>query len=359
MTDDSCIHLATYRDKAVWDDYVLKHPNGIAYQLYGFKQAVELAYGFEGVYFMARARNRVQGILPLVHVRLPGRSGTLVSLPYCDAGGLLADSVEIERLLLNYALTYSRKKRIFSLGIRSIHPFARIDSALTLNHQKVRMLLPLPDCPDLLFASLNAKVRSQVKKPIREGLTFQMGGKELLSAFYKIFCENMRDLGSPVHSIKWIQGILKTYKNRAHIGLVRMPDNKPCAAGIVLCHPRVISIPWASSLRRFNHANPNMLLYWQFLKFASVNGYPVFDFGRSTPGQGTFRFKKQWGAIPQSLHWADFKTGQQTEKIPPSLTGRKANLGFSNRKLAETILSRTPVAVTTLFGSHIRKYIPL
>jgi hypothetical protein len=29
----------------------------------------------------------------------------------------------------------------------------------------------------------------------------------------------------------------------------------------------------------------------------------VFDFGRSTPGEGTFKFKEQWGAEPVPLHW--------------------------------------------------------
>jgi len=27
-----------------------------------------------------------------------------------------------------------------------------------------------------------------------------------------------------------------------------------------------------------------------------------FDFGRSTAGSGTYRFKEQWGAVPRQLH---------------------------------------------------------
>jgi hypothetical protein len=29
----------------------------------------------------------------------------------------------------------------------------------------------------------------------------------------------------------------------------------------------------------------------------------VLDFGRSTPDEGTYRFKEQWGARPVRLHW--------------------------------------------------------
>jgi hypothetical protein len=28
-----------------------------------------------------------------------------------------------------------------------------------------------------------------------------------------------------------------------------------------------------------------------------------FDFGRSSPHSGTYNFKKQWGALEESLHW--------------------------------------------------------
>ncbi|MBA3012823.1 MAG: GNAT family N-acetyltransferase [Proteobacteria bacterium] len=356
--DKPNIHLAGPDDKNAWDHYVLRHPHGIAYQLYGFKQAIGAAYGFETVYFMAKIQNRVQGILPLVHVRLPGRPGMLVSLPYCDAGGLLADSAEIEIQLLHHGVAYSRERQIPRLCIRSVHSFAKIDSNLTHNPEKARMLLRLPPSSELLFSSLRAKVRSQVKKPIRDGLTFRIGGKELVSALYPVFCENMRDLGSLVHSQKWLQGILGAYKNRAHIGIVRMPDKRPVAAGIILCHPRVVSIPWASSLRRFNQFNPNMLLYWEFLKFTAANRYPVFDFGRSTPGEGSFHFKKQWGSEPQFLHWADFDTRQ--EMGTPVPLAKISSMPFaSHRDILETLLSRTPVGVTTLLGRYARKFISL
>lgn len=353
------IRLAQTKDKSPWDSYVIQHPRGIAYQFYAFKEAIQKVYGFKGVYFLAHAKNRVVGILPLVHVHLPGLSGSLVSLPYCDAGGMLADSVDIEKRLLEHALAYSNKSGINRVCIRSIKEFANIDPCLTINPNKARMVLQLPKTSDVLLSSLTAKVRSQVKKPLRDGLFCEIGGKKLLPDFYKVFCENMRDLGSLVHSFEWLQQILIAYQNRAHVGIVRMPDNKAVAAGIILCHPKVVSIPWASSLRRFNRLNPNMLLYWNFLNFAISHGYREFDFGRSTPEEGTFRFKKQWGAIPQFLHWADFKTVQPTVRIPVPMAGQLDNQVLSHRKLAESILSKTPVALTTYLGSHIRKFISL
>ena len=45
------------------------------------------------------------------------------------------------------------------------------------------------------------------------------------------------------------------------------------------------------------------MLYWHAIESALGEGVEVFDFGRSTPGEGTFKFKEQWGAHPVPLSW--------------------------------------------------------
>lgn len=342
------ITAATVSDKAAWDNYVLSHSNGIAYQLFAWKESVEKAYKFEACYLMARENCRIKGVLPLIIFKLPFSKKKLVSLPYCDAGGPLADNTLIESALFQKSLEIAQSAQV---SIRSIRPFADVPSATTINQQKARMLLNLPDGSDLLLAGLKAKVRSQVKKAYKNGLTSTLGSLDLLPDFYSVFSENMRDLGSPVHSRKWIHAILKYYGNRAHAAVVYTPSGEPAAAGIILCHPRVVSIPWASSLRRFNQINPNMMLYWTFLKFAADNGYPAFDFGRSTPDEGTFRFKKQWGACPEYLHWADFKQDRQLSFSGAAVSG--------NRRHAEFFIRHMPIPAATALGTAARKYIPL
>jgi lipid II:glycine glycyltransferase (peptidoglycan interpeptide bridge formation enzyme) len=153
------------------------------------------------------------------------------------------------------------------------------------------MVLSLPDSAEELLAGFKAKLRSQVKKPLKDGLTGEIVGRDGLADFYRVFTENMRDLGSPVHSRRWFESILNAYGDNARIGLVKTPEDELAAAGIILLHKTTISIPWASSLRRYNRQNPNMLLYWSFLAFAADHGFKSFDFGRSTPGEGA----RRWG----------------------------------------------------------------
>lgn len=340
-----------------WDHYVLTHPRGLAYHLSCFIQAIKQAYGFDTFNMAAVSGSRIKGILALTRMGLPGLPGQLVSSPYCDAAGVLADSPEIEAALLDRGLALARAMRIPRVLIRNTAPFAGIDPELTRHAGKVRMVLTLKLDPDDLLGFLKAKVRSQIKKPMRDGLDFVMGGRELVAPFYKIFCENMRDLGSPPHARQWIRQVVSAYGNRAHIGLVRLPDKTPAAAGIILCHPHTVSIPWASSLRRYNRMNPNMLLYWGFLKFAAGRGFGFFDFGRSTPGEGTFRFKAQWGATPAALHWAEFDPfGPHPDRpLPIEPSGGVSLL----RGKAETMFSSLPVPLATVLGPCSRKYISL
>jgi lipid II:glycine glycyltransferase (peptidoglycan interpeptide bridge formation enzyme) len=46
------------------------------------------------------------------------------------------------------------------------------------------MLLKLPESSDELFKSYNAKLRSQIRRPQKEGMDSIIGGAELLDDFY-------------------------------------------------------------------------------------------------------------------------------------------------------------------------------
>jgi hypothetical protein len=91
-----------------------------------------------------------------------------------------------------------------------------------------------------------------------------------------------------------------------------------------------------------------MLLYWNFLSFAADNGYHYFDFGRSTPGEGTYKFKQQWGADPVPLAWIDLLNSSSVAKN-----------GSGLRAQVEKVWQKLPVSVATMVGSQLRRYIDL
>ena len=344
------IRLAQESDRQAWDDYVLAHPTGSAYHQYAWRQAVEKAYRFPGVYLMAVREHRICGVLPLIDFKIPFRGRSLISLPYCDVGGVLANDRETENALVGAAMQRGRETGCRGLTLRRAAEGDPGRSAFAPSAPKVRMLLALPDQAELLLAQFKSKLRSQIKKPLRDGLTAKISGLELVDQFYAIFSRNMRDIGSPVHSLSWVTAVVAAYGERARIGVVYTPDGSPAAAGVILLHNRTVSIPWASSLKMFNRLNANVLLYWRFLEFAIENGCDCFDFGRSTPGGGTYRFKQQWGARPHPLQWDDL--------LQPDGNPRGRNAAALRRFLVRG-WQVLPVGFCSVVGPLLRRYISL
>ena len=104
-------------------------------------------------------------------------------------------------------------------------------------------------------------------------------------------------------------------------------------------------------------ATPNMLLYWTFLKYAADNDYSQFDFGRLTPGEGTYRFKAQWGASPENLHWYQFGVFSKLQSESYETPKDAGQAKFRN--MAERAWSSLPCLVVNWLGPRIRKFISL
>lgn len=89
------IRLATQKDREAWDVYVDKRPEATPYCRFAWKEAVENAYGHKACYLLAEENGQVKGIFPLFNFHVFFISRSLVSLPYCDVGDIIADDDNI------------------------------------------------------------------------------------------------------------------------------------------------------------------------------------------------------------------------------------------------------------------------
>lgn len=348
------IRIAGQEDRSAWDSYVDNCPGAAPYSFFAWKLAIEEAYGHEACYLLAEEGGDIKGIFPFFNFRIPFYPPSIVSLPYCDVGDINADNQETRAALLNEALISAKKLNAKNIEIRSCYENLisnDFDYPAVVHTGKVRMLLELPDSSEELWNSFKSKLRSQINKSEKNGLIFSWGSRQDIDAFYYVFSRNMHDLGSPVHSKKWIEKIVESFGDKARMGLISC-DGQPVGCGIILYTKHTVSIPWASTLRQYNHMAPNMMLYWNFLKFAADGNFKIFDFGRSTPNEGTFRFKKQWGASPVPLFWyqVDFsKNDRQTandDKMP-------------KREILANLWAKSPLFLANFLGPCVRRYISL
>jgi FemAB-related protein (PEP-CTERM system-associated) len=356
------IRVMQEADAARWDDYVAEGADATPYHLSGWQSVIENAYGHQTHFLMAERKGRVVGILPLVHMKHALSGNSMISMPFLDMAGILADSHDVSYGLISEALSVMHRVRASSLQLRQAGGFQCRRRSVDEGHEplsrclesgnRVRMICDLPDDPDALMSSFKSKLRSQIHKPIREGLEVKSGGEEYLDEFYRVFEVNMRDLGSPVHSKEFLRSVLRCFVGRVRIFLVYL-GGKPVAASITCEYRDTVYNPWASSLKKYRHLSPNMLLYWSMLEYACERGYSRFDFGRSTWNEGTYRFKKQWGSQPSRLCWYSIANlGVDHPRVP--VTAENAKIG-----MAVQLWKKMPVPVSRVVGPAIRKHIGL
>jgi FemAB-related protein (PEP-CTERM system-associated) len=291
--------------------------------------------------------DRTRGFLALAYMHSYVFGRYLVSLPYLNYGGVMADDARVAGLLIDRAVRLADELGVRHLELRHEHAVAhpRLSAVAT---GKAHMRRYLPATAEELWDQLGSKVRNQVRKGRKNQPSVAWGGPELLDDFYHVFSHNMRDLGTPVYGRGLFREVLAQFPGRAELCVVRAPSG-PRAAALLLHGPGLTEVPSASSLRRFNHGCANMLMYWHLLERAVQRRQGVFDFGRCTFDSSTYLFKKQWGAEPSPVGW------QYYIRAGDGSSGRRENPRYQRLIRLWRLL---PVRLTRFLGPLIVRGIP-
>ena len=330
---------------ADWDAYVRNSLHASHYHQYEWRSFFTDLCRKQTIYLAAYQGDSVVGLLPLVRQKSWLFGDFLVSLPFLNYGGILASDDNVAKALVDHTSELAE-----SLGVTHVE-FREYErrSGLKCRTDKVSMRLELPSTSDELAKNLGSKRRSQIKRPLREGPETKIGGIELVDKFYDVFSRNMRDLGTPVYAKSMFIDILNRFSSDTNIVIVEI-SGRPAAAAFLLHHRSQTEVPWASTDRQFNNISINMFLYWQILEFSIERGSTIFDFGRSSLDSGTYRFKKQWGAMPTQLYWNYWvREGGSLPKLNPDNSKYAAAIG---------VWKKLPVPISNLLGPHIVSYLP-
>ncbi|MCA9035721.1 MAG: FemAB family PEP-CTERM system-associated protein [Planctomycetaceae bacterium] len=343
----TCVRCET-SPPAGWNSYLQKWSYDGFHLRTEWADVFSLSLRHQPWYLWVEQDDRIVGVLPLMYIEGPVFGRFLASQPYLNTGGVLADTGDIERRLIDQAIILADKLDVRHLELRHErhvdHPALNGTST-----EKVHMRLALPNTTDELWDGLKSKLRSQIRKPLNNPeLRVGFGGHERLNEFYDIFCRNMRDLGTPPFSRQLFAQMLDKFGDNAEICTVTLNGN-PVASGFLLHGPEVTLIPSASSLREYNQTSCNLLMYWHVLSRAVERGQKVFDFGRSSQNSGTYKFKQQWGSDEYPAIWQYYsRRGDAGDMRPGS--------GRFNRVIE--IWKRLPVWFTRVIGPTIVRGIP-
>ena len=342
----SRIVIACESDARRWDDYILAAEQATPFHLFGWREVIEEVYGFRPFYLMALGRkDAVTGILPVIEVRAINGRKAACSLPFCNYGGLCAADNNTGRALLEHLEGLAGERNWKSVQLRCLFPPAEPLSSLSAGY--VTQIVALPKDNETFFAGLDRKLRWTIRKAECEPFRIEIG-PEKVGDFYRVYSENMRDLGTPSHPQSFFENILLKFGGRANLILLYL-GREPVGGMLTFHFKDQLSDPWASSRKKYFSLFPNYLLYAEAFKYAISLDAAQFDLGRSLRDSGTFDFKMKWKPEVKELYYGDLLSG-----------GTKATwLKHRNKlNLASRLYRRLPLTVSRFVGPFLRRYLP-
>ena len=329
---------------AVWQRVASGLPQSTLAHAPEWRTVIRRAYGHEPIYLIAEDEEGQGGVLPAFLVRRPVIGTVAASMPFLDAGGPCAGSAALAHALVQRLLAEALRVNASSVDIRCAERLSL--EAIPLAH-KVNISLALPGDSDRLWKQFDGSVRNQIRKAQRSGLAVEFGGAEKLDDFHRIFAARMHDLGSPVHAKRFFDAVFDAFGNRARVALIHK-GSTPIGGLVALTSNDVMTVPWASCLPEYFSLCSNMLLYWETIRAACLEGHSRFDFGRSTRDSGTYRFKRQWGAVESPLYWYSISTTPHSDRPARESAAAAYLVG---------LWKRLPLSVTRCLGPHVRRYL--
>lgn len=330
--------------EAEWDAFAAAQDGYTHFHRFRWRALIEKVFGHECVYLAARdVDGELVGVLPLVRVRSVMFGHYLVSMPFLNYGGPLGTHDGIAALV-SEAIALAQSEKVKLLELRSRLP---LEIPLEASHRKITVMLDLPATSGALFKRFEAKLRSQIRRPQKEGVTVAFGPDQV-APFFAVFSRHMRDLGTPTQPLALFREIARQFPDDSWFACAYL-KGEPVAGGCGFRFGDEFEMTWGSSLREYNREAPNMLLYWACMERAIEEGVKQFNFGRCTPGGGTHRFKMQWGGREEPLWW--YGLAASAGATTPSPNDRAF-------RWAPRIWRRLPTSVATTVGPSIVRYIP-
>jgi len=344
-TDKITIRLYTAADQGQWDDYVDQHPEGTLFHRTPWKMSIDDSFGHRSYYLIAEnIDGSITGLFPLFRLKSFLFGNYLISVPFAELGGVLADDDETAEQLFEYAASLTRELKSDYLEIRSRKALPGL-KVKSLYYNFSREIFPELEA-NLL--AIPRKSRAAVRQGIKCGLVAEYGN-HLFDQFYEILARNYQDLGTPVFPRSFFLNLLANHGEQAQIMVVKTIEGEPIATILIFFYRDRVIPYYAGSLNEFRKLSPNDFKYWELMKYGCENGYRVFDFGRSKEGAGSFDFKRHWGFEPESLAYQYYLNG--IDELP--------NLSPTNPAYARKIAmwKKLPFFATKIIGPLVARYL--
>jgi FemAB-related protein (PEP-CTERM system-associated) len=286
------------QDNARWDAFVQSCPEATFFHRAGWQRVLHRTMRHDTHFLYCENDGRIEGVLPLAHVRSLLFGNSLVSLPFAVYGGVAAEHEAAAQALETHA-------QQLALTLSVAH--------LELRHRQRRH----PDWPQqelyvtfrkTLLADVEAnmlaiprKQRAMVRKGIKSGLRGCID--EGVDRFFALYADNVHRHGTPALPRRYFETLLGEFGDDAQVLTVEATDGRPLSSVLSFYFRDEVLPYYAGDDVAARELAANDFKYWDLMRRACEGGVRLFDYGRSKLGTGTYAFKKNWGFEPSPLHY--------------------------------------------------------
>jgi FemAB-related protein (PEP-CTERM system-associated) len=297
------------------DAFVLENEKGTPFQRPAWMLGVESSTG-NRAYVLAAVgpSGRIQGLLPLHHVKSLLFGQALVSSAFAVDGGILADDPATIAALAAAAQDVGREKGNLSIELHG-GPGAE---GWTPYSQHLGFVRPLAADDEAELLAIPRKHRAELRKALANpDLRVEIGrSRKLLRDHYAVYAQSVHNLGTPVFPAKLLRDIFDNFGEDADV-LVVYEGDRPVSAVLSLYHNGSVMPYWGGGIHDARRLRSNELMYYRLMGHARARGMSRFDFGRSKKDSGQAAWKKSFGFEPRPLLYHTWSPDGKARDIDP------------------------------------------
>jgi len=304
------VRIADLADPAV-EAFVRACPGATPFHLPQWSRAIARGTGQRAYMLVAERGGRIEGVLPLTHVRSPLFGAALVSAGFAVEGGILTRDEAAAAALAEEAVGLAGRLGCPSIELRggSVPAGWRYEGDVYAGFARA-----LPSEDEAILAAIPRKQRAEVRRALGYGLDVAVGRDR--AAHFRTYAESVRNLGTPAFPPALFAAVLAEFGEDADI-LTVAGNGQPLAAVLSLYMGGIVYPYWGGGTRAARAARANELMYYELMRHAAARGCTRFDFGRSKLGTGAYAFKKNWGFEPRPLVYAGWGKARETNPLSP------------------------------------------
>jgi FemAB-related protein (PEP-CTERM system-associated) len=328
-----------------WSEFLRHQDYATFYHQVGWGDIVNSAYGIEPWRIICERDGVIEAVVQLFRIKVPFAGTVVASDIYTSYGGIVSATNPAASALMDWLGDQISGSATKYIELKNQHEWQ--SAGWRTKPDYCTMRLSIEEGAGHVWDAWDKRVRQSVRKAERSGITIEFGGHQL-EEFYDIVARDKHRLGTPVHSRKLFEEIVRTFPDQVFV-LIARHEGKAVNAQLVTGFNGILDMHMGGMLFEYRKFKPRNLSIWKLLEKGEELGYTQLDFGRSTWDSSTFEFKRHLDCEPVPLSYQYF-LGSAAEV--PSI--HQDNPKFS---LAIKAWQSMPHSLTRLIGPRLIRYI--